>query len=188
MKKLLKKLSSFKTSLVLLAALIIMLAGATFIEKYYGTEAARRLVYHSPVLFTILILNAANFFMLAWKSGHFKSRRLGMILTHLSFVIIMAGAAVTHFFSFEGIIHLREGDGTDRMVIRGKDGKTETRDLPFSVYLDDFILKRYPGSGSPSSYESFVTITSDTGFIRPPSIRMKWEASCLQVMIPADGR
>lgn len=162
MKKLLKKFSSFKTSLVLLAALIIMLAGATFIEKYYGTEAARRLVYHSPALFTILILTAANFFMLAWKSGHFKSRRLGMIMTHLSFVIIMAGAAVTHFFSFEGIIHLREGDGTDRMVIRGKDGKTETRDLPFSVYLDDFILKRYPGSGSPSSYESFVTITSET--------------------------
>ena len=56
MKMLLKKFSSFRTSLVLLASLIIMLAGATFIEKYYGTEAARRLVYHSPALFTILII------------------------------------------------------------------------------------------------------------------------------------
>lgn len=149
-------------SLILLSVLMIMLAGATFVEKYYGAAEARRLVYHSPALFMILMLTAANFFMLAGRSGYFKSGRLGMILTHSSFVIIMAGAAITHFFSFEGTIHLREGDGTDCMTIREKDGKTVTRDLPFHVQLDDFILKRYPGSRSPSSYESFVTITSGT--------------------------
>ncbi len=30
--------------------------------------------------------------------------------------------------------------------------------LPFSLYLNDFILERYPGSMSPSSYESEVTL------------------------------
>lgn len=30
--------------------------------------------------------------------------------------------------------------------------------LPFSLYLNDFILDRYPGSMSPSSYESDVTL------------------------------
>lgn len=30
--------------------------------------------------------------------------------------------------------------------------------IPFSIRCDDFILKRYPGSQNPSSYESEVTI------------------------------
>lgn len=30
--------------------------------------------------------------------------------------------------------------------------------LPFSIYLNDFILERYPGSNSPSWYESKVTV------------------------------
>lgn len=33
--------------------------------------------------------------------------------------------------------------------------------LPISIKLNDFILSRYPGSMSPSSYESNVTVTED---------------------------
>ncbi|OFX20052.1 MAG: hypothetical protein A2033_01735 [Bacteroidetes bacterium GWA2_31_9] len=36
-------------------------------------------------------------------------------------------------------------------------GETEL-ELPFSIYLRDFILERYPGSMSPSSYASEVTL------------------------------
>jgi len=36
-------------------------------------------------------------------------------------------------------------------------------DLPFYVYLNDFILERYPGSNSPSWYESKVTLVSFDG-------------------------
>ncbi len=39
--------------------------------------------------------------------------------------------------------------------------------LPFSLYLNDFILERYPGSSNPSSYASEVTIKdNNTGFIQ----------------------
>ncbi|HEY3390247.1 MAG TPA: cytochrome c biogenesis protein CcsA [Prolixibacteraceae bacterium] len=31
--------------------------------------------------------------------------------------------------------------------------------LPFSLKLNDFVLERYPGSNSPSSYESHITLT-----------------------------
>jgi cytochrome c-type biogenesis protein CcsB len=34
--------------------------------------------------------------------------------------------------------------------------------LPFSIYLNDFILDRYPGSMSPSSYKSIVTLNDST--------------------------
>lgn len=33
--------------------------------------------------------------------------------------------------------------------------------LPFSVTLDDFRLKRYPGSHSPMSYESDLVIKKE---------------------------
>ena len=33
-----------------------------------------------------------------------------------------------------------------------------TIELPFSLYLNDFVIERYPGSNSPSSFSSFVTI------------------------------
>lgn len=35
----------------------------------------------------------------------------------------------------------------------------EERILPFSIKLNDFVLERYPGSNSPASYESMVTLT-----------------------------
>lgn len=33
------------------------------------------------------------------------------------------------------------------------------RHLPYSLYLDDFVLQTYPGSDNPATYESWVTLT-----------------------------
>ena len=35
--------------------------------------------------------------------------------------------------------------------------------IPFAVYLNDFVLERYPGSNSPSSYKSNVTVIDTAG-------------------------
>ncbi|RAX54686.1 cytochrome C biogenesis protein [Helicobacter sp. 16-1353] len=40
--------------------------------------------------------------------------------------------------------------------------------LPFSLYLNDFILDRYPGSMSPSSYEAKVTLIDEEKNIEMP--------------------
>ena len=45
-------------------------------------------------------------------------------------------------------------DGTTIQLSYGE----KAIELPFSIYLDDFILERYAGSMSPSSYESKVTL------------------------------
>ncbi len=34
----------------------------------------------------------------------------------------------------------------------------ETIELPFDIYLKDFVIDRYPGSSSPSSFSSYVTL------------------------------
>ncbi|MDR0579495.1 MAG: cytochrome c biogenesis protein CcsA [Campylobacteraceae bacterium] len=40
--------------------------------------------------------------------------------------------------------------------------------LPFSITLNDFQLERYPGSNSPSSYASEITLTDDEANVQMP--------------------
>lgn len=146
MKRISEIFSSFRLAIVLLTVLAVSLAAATWIENIYGTQVARNLVYHSPVLFILLALLTVNFFAYAVKHGLLTLRRVGLVLTHTALVVVMAGAAVTHFFGEEGIIHIREGERVD---IPG---------IPFGLRLNDFNVERYPGSDTPSSYESFITV------------------------------
>lgn len=149
---------SFRTAVVLLVLYAVLLGIATWIEKTWGTSMARSLVYCSPFFFILQLLMVAVFFVYASKHQFLSGNRLGLLFTHLSFVVILAGAGITHYYGEEGLLHLREGEKNDRMLVREADGTTSTMQLPFSVRLNDFVLKRYPGSGSPSSYESLVTI------------------------------
>lgn len=55
-------------------------------------------------------------------------------------------------------MHIREGEQVNYMLT---DGGMQRQELPFEVYLKDFRLERYPGSHSPSSYESDVILTVD---------------------------
>jgi len=41
-------------------------------------------------------------------------------------------------------------------------------DLPFSIKLNDFVLDRYPGSNSPASYESEVTVIDEENSLVMP--------------------
>ncbi len=41
-------------------------------------------------------------------------------------------------------------------------------ELPFSIKLDDFILERYPGSSSPSSYKSNVVLVDENNGVNMP--------------------
>ena len=43
-----------------------------------------------------------------------------------------------------------------------------TRELPFSIFLRDFQLERYPGSMSPSSYASEITLKDPVASVERP--------------------
>jgi cytochrome c-type biogenesis protein CcsB len=79
---------------------------------------------------------------------------------HLAFVVILGGALTTFLFGKEGTVHIREGNRTDEMIIRTSDGASIEK-LPFVLELTDFRLNRYPGSASPSSYESDLLVHVD---------------------------
>lgn len=83
-----------------------------------------------------------------------------MLVTHGAFNLILLGALVSHLYGEEGLLHLREGETSNRFAVRHADGVIY-RTLPFSVELMNFTLTRYPGSSSPSAYESELLVHLD---------------------------
>ncbi len=82
------------------------------------------------------------------------------MVVHTSFIIILLGALTSFQFGEEGILHIREGESTDQIAVRQGD-LTTFHTLPFTVELVKFTLTRYPGSSSPSSYESELLVHVD---------------------------
>lgn len=155
--KLLRILTSIKTTVILILLFAAALAMATWIEKYHGSAAAREWIYHTPLVFLLQFLLVVNFICISLHHHLFTKKRAGYVLVHAAFVIILTGALTTFLSGEEGYVHLREGEETKVMMLTQKNGNT-VKQLPFTIKLDDFILTRYPGSSSPSSYESKVTI------------------------------
>ena len=160
MKTLERFISSSVTTIVLLLIYAFGLAIATFIEKYHGTAAAKAMIYYSPVFFLLQFLLVANFVAIVIKHQLLKRRRWGLMVTHAAFIVILLGALISHLFGEEGILHLREGEASDRIMNRTSD-QTLYHTLPFSVELVKFTLTRYPGSASPSAYESELLVHVD---------------------------
>jgi len=154
-----KLFSSYPTMLVLLAIFAVGLAAATFVENSLGTTLAKTLFYYSPWLFFVQLLLVANFLTVMLVRGWWKKRKIGFIVFHLSFIVILTGAVITHFCSEEGELHLREGEIGDRMRVQTNHGEW-VNVLPFQVELVKFTLQHYPGSSSPSSFSSDLKIHS----------------------------
>ncbi len=137
----------------LLALYALILAIATWVESREGAAFAQEWIYHAPAFIAFQAFIALNLILGMLRAPYLRQGRYGLWLLHASIIVILGGALVTHVTSREGYMHLREGQTASYMQQR--DGKeVKNVDLPFALELKDFILKRYPGSSSPSSYES----------------------------------
>jgi len=113
MKKLLNFLFSFPFMGFLLLILAFSMALATFVESSYGTEAAQGLIYKAIWFELILLLLAVNLLVNFIRHRMYTRQRIAVGLFHISFIIILIGAAITRYISFEGIMHIREGQSSD---------------------------------------------------------------------------
>lgn len=163
-------LASRKMTLILLAAYALLMGTATFVEKYQGTTVAKDLIYYSPLFLLIQLLMTVNFALVTYRGKLISRRKWAYLTLHGALVVILGGALVTHLTGVEGTIHLREGEKSHLMVVK-KGGEQEIHHLPFDLELTRFKLTRYPGSNSPSSYESFLNVYMD-GTCQPHHIYM----------------
>lgn len=156
-KKLIGFLSSYKAAIILMAIYAILMATATFVEDSFGTEVAKATIYYSPLFILLQLLMVANFIGTTIKRRLFALRKWGYVLVHFALIVILTGAMMTHLFGEEGMLHLREGEKSNIILV--KKGKRHIqKEIPFTVELLDFKLTRYPGSKSPSAYESLLKL------------------------------
>ena len=144
--------------LFLYFALVVIMAIATFVEYAYGTPLVTEYVYHSAVfatIWTVLVLLMIRVFIRLQME-----RRIFSLLLHLSFVVILLGAAVSSLTSQDGFLHLRVGASSFQYV------EQEThllKSMPFRLRLDSFWVKNYPGTETHANYVSRVTCFAESG-------------------------
>lgn len=142
-----------RLSFSLLIITIITLITATILEKLYGTPWVASNIYGSTwflSLWALLTISALIYII----QRRLYQRPLTLLL-HLSFVIILIGAAITHYFGINGQIHLRLNEAPKSTYI---DTNYEERNLPFAVSLNDFQLIYYPGTTNPMDFVSYLKI------------------------------
>lgn len=150
-----KIIQSSRVMIALLLLYIAVMAIATVVETKYSTLTARTYFYNSWWFVLLQMLMIINFMAISLKFKLVKQRKWGALVLHYALVVVLCGALVTHLFGREGIMHIREGESSNKLY---DSSGAVVATLPFSVTLTDFRLVRYPGSGSPSSYESDVVI------------------------------
>jgi len=107
------KITSFLYSTRLMAFLFIFfaiaMAAGTFIESAYNTDTARIYVYNAWWFELIMLFFVINFFGNIKRYQLYKKEKWATLLLHLSFILILVGAFVTRYISFEGIMPIKEG-------------------------------------------------------------------------------
>ncbi len=110
----LKKAIYFLFSIRLMGILILIFAiaigVATFIENDYTTATARALVYDTAWFEILLLLLTVNLIGSFVVYNMLRKSKLTVLLFHLSFIIILLGAAITRYLGFEGSMHIRENE------------------------------------------------------------------------------
>ena len=109
-----KILFSYWTTFLLLAILAIGAGVATIIENDFGTSTARVMVYSSWWYEIIMVLSIINMIGVMYKTKMIKSK--AKFIFHFAFVIILIGAGLTRYYGYEGILSVREGESTNKMV------------------------------------------------------------------------
>src|SRR5512133_125896 len=95
---------------ILFVVFAVAMAVATFIENDFGAAASYGMVYNTRWFELILLLLAINLVGQLFIFRLFRKSRLPGALFHLSFIVMLAGAAITRYTGWEGSIHIREGE------------------------------------------------------------------------------
>lgn len=141
---------------ILYVAVLIVLGAATFIEHSEGRTFALTHIYGAWWFSLLWALLAA--FGIAWMVKR-HVRRWFLWLLHGSFVLILAGALVTHLFSRQGVMHLRQGEMTNQYYVAVTETGMRAKTLPFQVELKQFDVAYHDGTEAAADYVSRIAIT-----------------------------
>jgi hypothetical protein len=115
-KKIYSILFSTRLMAVLFLGFAVAMATGTFIESKYNTDTARIWIYNSWWFEGIMLFFMINFLGNIKRYQLYKREKWPTLLLHLSFVLIIAGAFITRYVSYEGMMRIREGETINQFL------------------------------------------------------------------------
>ena len=131
-KKIASILFSTRTMALLFLIFAIAMGAGTFIESKYNTDTARIWVYNSWWFEGIMLFFMINFIGNIKRYNLLRKEKWATLILHLSFVLILLGAFITRYISYEGMMPIREG-ATENVFYSDK------------MYLTLFVDGEYQG-------------------------------------------
>ena len=144
-----------KIIFILYILVLVCMAAATIVEKSQGTDYAHA-HYYGAWWFILIwaVLAALGAFYIIKR----KVKCASTLALHLSFIIILLGALLTHVSAKRGMIHLRIGQPTDTYMAQDEEQGMKEEKLPFSLCLKKFEAKMHDGTNAVADYSSKFTI------------------------------
>ena len=144
-----------KIIFILYILVLACMAAATIVEKSQGTDYAHA-HYYGAWWFILIwaVLAALGAFYIIKR----KVKCASTLALHLSFIIILAGALLTHISAKRGMIHLRIGQPTDTYMAQDEEQGMKEEKLPFSLCLQKFEAKMHDGTNAVADYSSKFTV------------------------------
>lgn len=144
-----------KIIFILYILVLVCMAAATIVEKSQGTDYAHA-HYYGAWWFILIwaVLAALGAFYIIKR----KVKCASTLALHLSFIIILAGALLTHISAKRGMIHLRIGQPTDTYMAQDEEQGMKEEKLPFSLCLQKFEAKMHDGTNAVADYSSKFTV------------------------------
>lgn len=149
-----------KIIFILYILVLVCMAAATIVEKSQGTDYAHA-HYYGAWWFILIwaVLAALGAFYIIKR----KVKCASTLALHLSFIIILAGALLTHISAKRGMIHLRIGQPTDTYMAQDEEQGMKEEKLPFSLCLQKFEAKMHDGTNAVADYSSKFTVIDGDG-------------------------
>jgi len=134
---------------ILFLTFAVAMAVGTFIENDYNTDTARIWIYNTKWFEAIMLFFLINFFGNIKRYQLHKREKWATLMLHLSFILILIGAFVTRYISYEGMMPIREG-AAENQVFSDK------------TYLSVFVDGDYKGAMKRRVFEDPLLLSPVT--------------------------
>ncbi len=146
LKRINKPLASLKLAVFIILAIATLTAVGTFVEAKYDAYAAKKLVYDTWYMYTIMGMLVVNLVAVMVDRLPWKKRHASFVLAHIGIIILLFGGLLTMKYGLDGSMRIEIGQKnnlvqtaeTDLVVYSSFDGdrysKTFEQEVDFFKY------------------------------------------------------
>ena len=116
LKKIYKFFASISFAGIIFLALAVAMAVATFVENDYGTMTVQKIIYKSWWFELLWLLFGLSLVVNIFRFKLFSKVKYGILIFHIAMIIILIGAGITRYVSYEGLMHIKEGQTSNYIL------------------------------------------------------------------------